>query len=425
MTLGPRFSWWALGACLLCGLGVASAQQARDRRALRPLSTAALERRAFSNPRNPGYWRDLVNRYADEGRADDALAASRHLLEIAPNDAATYLALGVARAVARQFPEARGAWHHAIVLQPRSLAPYLNLGKLSLLLGENEQAVIEYDLATAIDPKSAIAAARLGVALKRMKFVSQATEALHKALKLNPRSTEALTALGELLTDTSQGVEARRYLLRAVELGDRSGGVYANLCMAYADQPESDQDLEEALKYGRLAQQAGDDSTALHFGLGLAYQRQRRYPEAIEQFNKVLQESSSAHGAWICLSQIFRAMGRAEDAERAATIGQRILAERQKMDQLRYQIKQHPERLDLRYSFADFLVNTGNFERAADQYEYIGRQAPEDRNAWRRAASAWESAGERARAAADRRIAEGQAPAGALGAASDIARGGP
>src|SRR5205823_5237984 len=78
MTLLPRYSWWALGACLLGGIGVAGAQQARDRRALRPLSTPAIEQRAHAHPRNPAYWRDLVNRSADEGRAADALAAALH-----------------------------------------------------------------------------------------------------------------------------------------------------------------------------------------------------------------------------------------------------------------------------------------------------------------------------------------------------------
>ena len=46
MRLRLQYTWWALGACLLGGLGVASAQQVRDRRALRPLSTPALEQRA-------------------------------------------------------------------------------------------------------------------------------------------------------------------------------------------------------------------------------------------------------------------------------------------------------------------------------------------------------------------------------------------
>ncbi|HTE17877.1 MAG TPA: hypothetical protein VK689_05790, partial [Armatimonadota bacterium] len=214
-----------------------------------------------------------------------------------------------------------------------------------------------------------------------------------------PRSPVGYIALGELYADQARQADARPPLLRAFQLGERSAKIYALLTLSYADQPRDMRDVEAALVYGEKALQLGDRSSQLYFGLGLAYQRARRYPEAIRAFHTLLESRTAAHGAWVCLSQCYHALGETAKAQEAAQTGQRIITERQIVDRLRHQIQLAPHRLELRRQLAEHGMKTKNYFIAADQYSYLAKQVPNGAPYWRLAAKAMHRAGAKEQAA--------------------------
>src|SRR4051794_34808996 len=92
--------WGALGLAVIAGTGITAAQAKRDRAALAPVPTSLLEARYRRKPDSPELCRLLITRYDLQGRGDDALPIARHLLELEPNAAASYVALGAAHATA-------------------------------------------------------------------------------------------------------------------------------------------------------------------------------------------------------------------------------------------------------------------------------------------------------------------------------------
>lgn len=71
--------------------------------------------------------------YAMEGRWDEAIAANRSIIEIAPNDINAFNRLGKALTEKGQYEEAIDAYNHAISIDPKNSISRKNLKRLSLL----------------------------------------------------------------------------------------------------------------------------------------------------------------------------------------------------------------------------------------------------------------------------------------------------
>lgn len=318
---------------------------------------------------------------------------AKEVARLDPSAGEAYYALGVAMAASGNIADARGAMRRAVRRAPRLVAGYLRQAEYALLLGEPQAAVDLYDAATVVAPDNPAGWLGLSRALAQLGFMNQARDAATEVIRLRPHSPEGYVVLGEIYADQGRQAEARPLLEQAYALRERSPQLYALLALTYADQPRNDEDTRMALQFGARALELGDRSSRLYFGLGLAYQRQRRYPEAIQAFRTLLKDYSAAHGAWVCLAQCYRAQGRNREAAQAARTAQRIIAERQVVDRLRNQIQQAPHRLELRQQLADHCLKTGNYFMAADHYAYLAKQVPNGARYWRLAARALHRAG--------------------------------
>jgi tetratricopeptide (TPR) repeat protein len=116
-----------------------------------------------------------------------------------------------------------------------------------------------------------------------------------------------------------------------MELGDRSEVLYAGLAMVYADQPQSQEELTQALEFAAEAKKQSDNNGMVDFARGLALQRLGRYQEAIVSYQHNILINANASGAWVGISQCYRALGMMKLADEAAKTGEKVLNHRQRV----------------------------------------------------------------------------------------------
>jgi len=105
--------------------------------------------------------------------------------------------------------------------------------------------------------------------------------------------------------------------------------------------------------------------------------------------------SLNANGAWIGISQCYRATGRAKLADAAAQIGERVVSQRQHVNNLQYVIRASPDRLDLREEYGALMVSTQQYDAAAVQYQYIAEHSPNKPACWLKLAHVLDLAGKK------------------------------
>jgi tetratricopeptide (TPR) repeat protein len=413
------FTVAAVAAVVLVGTATARRRTAPPASLPAALTLSEIQAQVETKPSADGFLL-LIRHCVQEGKTQDAVAAAKRALERYPRSAEIHNASGIAYASAGDPALARKHFNESIALNPRAVDPYVNLGRAALVYRDVQAALSYFDLATTVDPNSAAAWAGVGEAAIELKYERQARDSLEKAIQLAPNDPGAYATLGCFLAESEYGGEARPLLEKAVSLGHRSGKVYSSLTMACADQPKSDADLRQALDYAAEAEKLGDASALLYYGRGLALQRLALYEEAVKSFRAVIDRTLTSHGAWIGIAQCYRALGKRELSDKAAEMGERVLNERQRVGNLRHQIRANPERFELREQYAAELMKRGEFLPAAEEYRYVAQHRPDHPREWLKAADAFERGGEAEIArylrdfvrAEEKRQASGQAPSG-------------
>jgi tetratricopeptide (TPR) repeat protein len=211
-------------AAALDRLARAEALAARGELAAAGRSAAAVARQ---HPALPEAWRLKGTLALLQDRAADAVQALRRAVALAPDDAASWVNLGIAQE--RAGADAEASLRRALELQPALPQAHYNLGVLLRKRGRLDEAVDHLGAAVATAPDYVNAQEELGRALLARGDHAQAIDPLRAALA---RPSAAL-ALGLCLQETSaldEAIGVYRRLLRQ----DRSlyGAVVKNLSSA-------------------------------------------------------------------------------------------------------------------------------------------------------------------------------------------------
>lgn len=159
---------------------------------------------------------------AELGRHRESALAARRALDLQPDDADAWLALGNAQRLdAGTCAPAEASYRRVLELRPDHAAALTNLGTLLLGRGALDEAVAALERAAAIEPHKPIYAVNLGLALCRRHRYAAAVHVLESALAQDPACAEALFNLGIALEGLGQpGRAADRYrALIALEPG--------------------------------------------------------------------------------------------------------------------------------------------------------------------------------------------------------------
>jgi len=262
-------------------------------------------------------------------------------------------------------------------------------------------ALIEYKNAAREQPESAAAYYGMGKTLLRMESAAAGVQALEQAVRLDPHHTEATLLLSRLLVragDTDYLADAER-MLGAV-LVDDEGDPEARLLLAtirarQADGPESMSAVEEILRDSL-------EYTPDHLRSAIFLSRLRlmeKDPDGAEQaLLEVVETTSEKAPARTALGELYRRLGRPEEATKQFTLAQ---AEDETfvparlgrgLMQLRSGEKEAAEETirqaanlatspKIRLSYGYVLAAHGKLDEASAEFERRSAEDPEDQSA--------------------------------------------
>ena len=220
---------------------------------------------------------NLGNALKDQGRLEEAIAAYRKAVSIKPDLAEAHSNLGNALREQGRLDEAVLAYRRAIGIKPDYAEAYSNLGVTLADQGKLDEAVAAYRQAVGVEPDLASAYSNLGNALKDQGKLEEAIAAYRKAVSINPDLAEAHSNLGNALRDQGKLDEAVLACRQAIRSRPDYAEAHCNLGNALRDQASS---TRRSVAY-RQAIGIKPDYAEAHSNLGVALADQGKHDEAI------------------------------------------------------------------------------------------------------------------------------------------------
>jgi len=285
----------------------------KDYAAAKPL----LDKVVAADPKNYQAWFDLGFVYNAQGDLSESIAAYRKSVAAKPDVFESNLNLGLSLAKAGQADaeqylraatslkptahadegrarawlslaslleaskpeEAIDAYRHAAALTPKDPEPHLAAGMLLEKATHFADAEQEYQQALALDPASIEALAGLANIYARGNRFLDAQAMLEKIVVLHPEDIQARLQLARVLVLMGKNDEALASVQAAIQLDPKSPETQRELADLYVKAKKYDQ--AEPIYRTLLAAKPDAD---LHYALGVALLKQRKFPEAEQEF---------------------------------------------------------------------------------------------------------------------------------------------
>lgn len=172
--------------------------------------------------------RDLVQ----AGKVADALAVYQQAVQLAPDNARIYSAIGFLEARQSNFEAAVNAYQQAINLDANNPDFHYALGFSKANLGDYQGAAEAYRRTTQLRRNDVEAYLGLGVVLSRLGDYEGAIAAYKQVLASNPNNGQLYESIGSAYLQEKRYREANDSLTRAAQLLPRSSTVQLNLGVA-------------------------------------------------------------------------------------------------------------------------------------------------------------------------------------------------
>ncbi len=223
---------------------------------------------------------------------------------------------GVELAQMKRFGEAAESLEKAAALDPTNHQAYFNLAIVQIELRSFSAAREALERAIVANPEAAGYQEKLGSVLIELKDWKGAQTALKKSLELDPTLFKAHFKLGRCSEELEDPQNALYQYSDAIMTGPRFLPSYSALGRLYADlryPEEAAQVLAEALK---VAMPGTEEEANIHHLLGTVYQQQRKYDEAIAEFQSALGIVPGMSDALFSLGWTYALQGNDEEAKR-------------------------------------------------------------------------------------------------------------
>ena len=287
----------------------------KDYAAAEPL----LQKLVAADPENYQAWFDLGFVYNGLGNSTESIAAYRKSVAAKPDVFESNLNLGISLAKAGQADaeqylraattlkptanvdegharawlslaalletnkpdQAIEAYQRAAALTPKDPELHLSAGALLEKANRFADAEQEYKQALAIDPGSSQALIGLANIYTRGNRFLDAEQILGKIVALHPENLQARLELGRVLVRLGKNDEAMASVQAAIKLDPGNPKIQRELADLYMSAKKYDQ--AEAV-YRSLLNGKTPDLAELHYLIGVALLKQRKFPEAEQEF---------------------------------------------------------------------------------------------------------------------------------------------
>jgi tetratricopeptide (TPR) repeat protein len=190
--------------------------------------------------------------------------------------------------------EAMEAYRRAEALQPKDPEPHLTAGLLLEKQNKLKNAEQEYEQALKLDPGSTEAITALANTYMRERQLPQAEQMLRQLAAAHPNDGAARTQLGRVLAAENKNDDAIAELQAGLALTPGDGAAQRDLADLYASSGNYD---KAGIMYQSLLGANAKDPE-LHDDLGKALLKQRKFPEAQQEFTLAVQLKPDFGAAW-------------------------------------------------------------------------------------------------------------------------------
>jgi tetratricopeptide (TPR) repeat protein len=217
---------------------------------------------------------------------NEAVKWLKKAIEIRPDHAYTYIALGIAYKAHSNADEALANFSKAIEYDPKYPDTYVQMARVYSDLKHNDDAAIErFKKAIEVKPDNAEAYWRLGLVYQHKKDDAQAIKQMLKAVEFDPKHLQAHLDLASIYRVQKNYPEAIQHVNRAIEIAPTDFLPYKELAKVYEDQGKN----EDAVRYYEEAinRLGADDSMIKTLYQGRVARLRGQYAEAISHFQKL------------------------------------------------------------------------------------------------------------------------------------------
>lgn len=298
--------------------------------------------------------RQNLDHWDREGNVDNAIKLGERAVQLDPQSAASYAALGEAYALKnRANPDPQWmklAMQYAnkgVELDNYLSAAHVSLGLVKMESGDAAGAQRELKTAADLDPKNDKPHELLGRLYDKLGKPEDARQELQVALKQNSSDWQLYTDLGLNAYKGGKYKEAAAYWEQALRLEPDNVPVLRNLGAVYHNLGRDD-DAASALQHSLEIQPTAD----AYNNLGYIRFYQGRYQDAVPAFEKTVALGANNFDDWASLADAYRwTPGNADKAKQAYNTAIRLVRE---------EITKNPNQADLRADLTLYLAENGD-----------------------------------------------------------------
>ncbi len=259
-------------------------------------AAGAIQQAQALDPAAPQPYLSLARLYQERGLTAEAVKTLNELLDHAPGAYLAYSQLHDLYVKANEANSASAVLNRALAVAPLTPADHLWHGKFLHILGKDAEASAELQTAGA-DPSLWEAHLLLGQLLLDGGHVQDALAHFQQVLAVQPNEPTALLNSGRLLALAGQPGDAEKLYVRLTTTSPSNVDGH----MAYVDLLIGKGDLGRATAEGERAVQADNNRADAYFALGRAYEAQKNWPAAVEQYSSSTKRDPKSFDAFIRL----------------------------------------------------------------------------------------------------------------------------
>jgi len=374
MTQSPGSTWgrfskrsmWMAGSFLMLLL-LAGMAGWRWHKKAKPAQQAAMQESPVEGNAYDLYRRareDLDHSDRD-GNVDAAIKLLDRAVELDPQSAASYAALGEAYESKNIFnPDQQ--WtklaseyaNKAVGLDSYLAAGHVSLGLVKMSAGDSAEAEKQFRAAADLDPKSAAPHRNLGLLYNKTGKADQSTEELKRALQLDPKDWKTYMAMGLDAFQAGRFQEAASAWEMALKLEPDNVPVLRNLGAVYHSMGRDD-DAVAALQHALEIKPDSD----VYSNLGTVLFYQGKYDRAVPAFEKAVDLGANDYDNWGNLGDSYRWSSSKQDKAKPAYEHAIQLA--------REEIAKNPNQMMLRVNLAMYLAKIGDKDNALKELKSV------------------------------------------------------
>jgi len=223
---------------------------------------------------------------------------------------------GVELAQMKRFSEAADSLEKAAAIDPTNHQAYFNLAIVRIELRSFSAAREALERAIIAKPDTAGYHEKLGTVLMELEDWKGAVSAFESALELDPSLHKAHFKLGRCSEELEDPQSALHQYTAAIKTGPRFLPSYSALGRLYADLKYPDHAAQVLQEAFNVAMPGTEEEANIHHLLGTVFQQQRKYDEAIAEFQAALAIVPGMSDALFSLGWTYALQGNDEEAKR-------------------------------------------------------------------------------------------------------------